>query len=99
FEAACELLDTARIPITAIAAALGYAETSAFSRAFRRWSGATPVQRRQGSRRTRAGSRAARPARATRRDSESLSAKASITSTGPTDRFMGSVPLLDLTAR
>ena len=49
FEAACQLLDTARIPITAIAASLGYAETSAFSRAFRRWSGATPVQRRRGS--------------------------------------------------
>ncbi len=49
FEAACQFLDTGRIPITAIAAALGYAETSAFSRAFRRWSGATPVQRRRGS--------------------------------------------------
>jgi len=48
FEAACQLLDTARIPITEIAASLGYAETSAFSRAFRRWSGATPVQRRRG---------------------------------------------------
>lgn len=46
FEAACQLLDTARIPITEIAASLGYAETSAFSRAFRRWSGATPSQRR-----------------------------------------------------
>lgn len=47
FEAACQLLDTARIPITEIAASLGYAEPSAFSRAFRRWSGATPVQRRR----------------------------------------------------
>ncbi len=47
FEAACQLLDTARIPITEIATSLGYAETSAFSRAFRRWSGATPVQRRR----------------------------------------------------
>ena len=28
--------------ITEIAASLGYAETSAFTRAFRRWSGATP---------------------------------------------------------
>jgi AraC-like DNA-binding protein len=46
FETACQLLDTARIPITEIAASLGYAETSAFSRAFRRWSGATPSQRR-----------------------------------------------------
>jgi AraC-like DNA-binding protein len=47
FEAACQLLDTARIPITEIAASLGYAETSAFSRAFRRWSGATPIERRR----------------------------------------------------
>jgi hypothetical protein len=29
-KAACQLLDTARIPITEIAASLGYAETSAF---------------------------------------------------------------------
>jgi len=47
FEAACQLLDTARIPITEIAVSLGYAETSAFSRAFRRWSGATPLERRR----------------------------------------------------
>jgi AraC-like DNA-binding protein len=47
FEAACQLLDTARIPITEIAVSLGYAETSAFSRAFRRWSGATPCERRR----------------------------------------------------
>ena len=47
FEAACQLLDRARTPITEIAASLGYAETSAFSRAFRRWSGATPLERRR----------------------------------------------------
>jgi AraC-like DNA-binding protein len=47
FEAACQLLDTARIPITEIAVSLGYAEPSAFSRAFRRWSGTTPVERRR----------------------------------------------------
>jgi AraC-like DNA-binding protein len=47
FETACQLLDTARIPVTEIAVALGYSETSAFSRAFRRWSGATPVERRR----------------------------------------------------
>ena len=47
FEAACQLLDTARIPITEIAVSLGYAELSAFSRAFRRWSGTTPVERRR----------------------------------------------------
>jgi AraC-like DNA-binding protein len=49
FEAACQLLDGARIPITEIAASLGYAETSAFSRAFRRWSGTTPLDRRRNS--------------------------------------------------
>jgi AraC-like DNA-binding protein len=48
FEAACQLLDRGRIPITEIAVSLGYAETSAFSRAFRRWSGTAPVQRRRG---------------------------------------------------
>lgn len=48
FEAACQLLDSARTPITEIAASLGYAETSAFSRAFRRWSGMSPVERRRG---------------------------------------------------
>ena len=47
FEAACQFLDASRIPITEIASSLGYAETSAFSRAFRRWSGASPVQRRR----------------------------------------------------
>lgn len=47
FETACQLLDMARIPVTAIAVSLGYSETSGFSRAFRRWSGATPVERRR----------------------------------------------------
>jgi AraC-like DNA-binding protein len=47
FEAACQLLDSTHLPITEIAASLGYAETSAFGRAFRRWSGITPMQRRQ----------------------------------------------------
>jgi AraC-like DNA-binding protein len=46
FEAACQLLDATRIPITEIAMSLGYSETSAFSRAFRRWSGSTPAERR-----------------------------------------------------
>jgi AraC-like DNA-binding protein len=46
-EAACQLLDTACIPDYEIAASLGYRETSAFSYAFRRWSGATPRQRRR----------------------------------------------------
>lgn len=47
FEAACQLLDASRVPITEIAFSLGYAETSAFSRAFRRWSGTTAVERRR----------------------------------------------------
>jgi AraC-like DNA-binding protein len=54
FEAACQLLDTTRIPLTEIAASLCYAESSAFSRAFRRWSGATPIKRRQQSQITQA---------------------------------------------
>jgi transcriptional regulator GlxA family with amidase domain len=34
FETACQLLDTTRVPLTEIAALLGYAESSVFSRAF-----------------------------------------------------------------
>jgi AraC-like DNA-binding protein len=43
FETACQLLDDTQIPLGQIAAALGYSEASAFSRAFRRWSGRTPT--------------------------------------------------------
>ncbi len=46
FGAACQLLDTTRVPLTEIAASLGYAESSVFSRAFRRWSGTSPSSRR-----------------------------------------------------
>jgi len=46
FEAACQLLETTSIPLTEIAVSLGYAESSAFSRAFRRWSGQAPSRRR-----------------------------------------------------
>ncbi len=46
FEAACQLLDTTSISLTDIAGSLGYAESSAFSRAFQRWSGAPPSARR-----------------------------------------------------
>jgi len=46
FEAARQLLETTKIPLTEIAASLGYAESSAFSRAFRRWSGEPPSRRR-----------------------------------------------------
>jgi len=46
FEAARQLLDTTSISLTDIAASLGYTESSAFSRAFQRWSGTTPTRRR-----------------------------------------------------
>ncbi|HVN90211.1 MAG TPA: AraC family transcriptional regulator [Candidatus Binataceae bacterium] len=46
FEAACQLLDTTTIPLTDIAGSLGYAESSAFTRAFQRWSGSPPSLRR-----------------------------------------------------
>jgi AraC-like DNA-binding protein len=47
FEAACQLLDNTQLSLTDIAASLGYSESSAFTRAFRRWSGAVPSGRRQ----------------------------------------------------
>jgi AraC-like DNA-binding protein len=47
FETACQLLDNTRLSLTDIAASLGYSESSAFTRAFRRWSGAAPSQRRR----------------------------------------------------
>jgi AraC-like DNA-binding protein len=51
FEAACHLLDNTQLPLTDIAASLGYSEASAFTRAFRRWSGAAPSSRRRMERR------------------------------------------------
>jgi AraC-like DNA-binding protein len=45
-EAARQLLDVTKLPISEIAASLGYAESSAFTRAFRRWSGEAPYRRR-----------------------------------------------------
>jgi AraC-like DNA-binding protein len=44
FEVARHLLEHTRAPINEIAAALCYAEVSAFMHAFRRWSGTTPAQ-------------------------------------------------------
>jgi AraC-like DNA-binding protein len=47
FEAARQLLDNTQLSLTDIAASLGYSDSSAFSRAFRRWSGAAPSLRRR----------------------------------------------------
>jgi AraC-like DNA-binding protein len=43
FEMARQLLAQIGIPLSQVAAALGYSEASAFTRAFRRWSGQTPT--------------------------------------------------------
>jgi AraC-like DNA-binding protein len=43
FEIARQLLEGTEVPLAQIAAALGYSEASAFTRAFRRWSGQTPT--------------------------------------------------------
>lgn len=43
FEIARQLLEATEVPLGQIAAALGYSEASAFTRAFRRWSGQTPT--------------------------------------------------------
>jgi AraC-like DNA-binding protein len=43
FEIARQLLQDTQVPLGQIAAVLGYSEASAFTRAFRRWSGRTPT--------------------------------------------------------
>ncbi len=50
FDAACELLAATQLSLDDVAAALGYAGVSPFSRAFRRRSGAAPGQWRQAAR-------------------------------------------------
>lgn len=42
YEIASQLLRDTSLPVSSVANALGYAETSVFVRAFRRWSGVTP---------------------------------------------------------
>lgn len=43
YDLARQFLENSSLPISQIAAVLGYAETSAFTRAFRRWSGFSPT--------------------------------------------------------
>ena len=43
FEIARQLLEETEVSLGEIAAALGYSEASAFTRAFRRWSGQAPT--------------------------------------------------------
>ena len=48
FEIACQMLAGTTMPFSQIAAALAFSEASAFTRAFRRWSGQTPTAWRAG---------------------------------------------------
>ena len=43
FDAACAILQSSPITIVEVAARLGYADSSTFARAFRRWSGTSPA--------------------------------------------------------
>jgi AraC-like DNA-binding protein len=47
FELACQLLRDTTIPTGQIASIVGYSESSAFNRAFRRWAGVPPAEWRQ----------------------------------------------------
>ncbi len=44
YEVARQLLADSNMPLLKIATALNYADATAFSRAFKRWSGSTPAQ-------------------------------------------------------
>ena len=43
YEIARQLLEDTRMPMSQIAVTLDYSDASAFTRAFRRWSGTTPA--------------------------------------------------------
>jgi AraC-like DNA-binding protein len=47
FEIAKQMLEGSRMEVNQIAASLDYADASAFTRAFRRWSGTMPAQWRE----------------------------------------------------
>jgi AraC-like DNA-binding protein len=47
FEVACKLLADAARPMSEVCARLGYRERSTFGRAFRRWSGTSPLRWRE----------------------------------------------------
>ena len=51
FETARQLLESTRLPLDDVAAALGYASVSPFMRSFRRWTGTTPGKWRTGAER------------------------------------------------
>lgn len=52
FEVSRQLLADTAMPIIAIAQSLHYADPSAFTHAFRRWSGTTPTRWREAARRS-----------------------------------------------
>jgi AraC-like DNA-binding protein len=63
FEIACELLANTDMALGQIAAALKYSEPSAFTRAFRRWSGQAPSEWRNRHRRVQKWRRPSKPLR------------------------------------
>lgn len=62
YDVARHLLESSELPVIDIAGMLNYADASAFTRAFRRWSGTTPAQWRAGRGRTHAPLESAAPA-------------------------------------